>query len=488
MGQVLLKGGYLLDLDREFEVGDLLLQDGEIVKVGGVIEAPGSKLIDARARVIIPGLINAHTHSNQSLERGLCDRLPLDAWMVLASYGGAGARLTPRDLYVSTMLGAMEMLQTGTTSVLDCARVDLEWFDEGIDAILEAYADVGMRASIAVQYADLDFFSSIPTSLLGKEAPPKSPSRSLGIDAIMARVEAYIGRWTGKNSRLTPCLGPSSIPRCSTELFEASVALAKQKKVHLQTHLLSAKSQVAVATERFRGPTVRYLEELGALKGWASYAHGIWLDDEEIGVLAATDAVVVHNPVSNLKLGAGIAPIPSMLQAGVTVALGSDGASSNDNQNMFETIKSAAILHRVATPPELWPGAVDALRMCWDGGSAAMGERIGRLSPNYKGDLTLLRTPNIFISPKEQMLQQLVYSERGSNVDIVLVNGEIVVSDGRLVTIDVDRILAEAQDVVTRIWANLPERHRRFEELRSMLEMLERKVGALPLKFARTCW
>ena len=487
MAHILLRGGYLLDLDRDLGTGDLLAENGEIVRVGGDIEAPGAEVIDARGRVVIPGLINAHTHSNQSIERGLCDRLPLDAWMVVASYGGAGARLQPRDLYLSAMVGAIEMLSTGTTSVLDCARSDASWFDEGLDAILQAYDDVGIRATVAAQYSDLDFYSSIPMGLID-ESKAKDPQQRIAVlDEVLDRAERYLDRWEGRNPRLAPSLGPSSVPRCSTELFEASVELAKRKGARLQTHLLSAKSQVPVADQRFGGPTVEYLQRLGALESWASYAHGIWLSDDEVALLGDTDAVIVHNPVSNLKLGAGIAPVPAMRRAGVRVALGSDGASSNDSQNMFETTKAAAIVHRVTSTPDLWPGAADALQMCWEGGAAAMGQPIGRLALGCRADLTLLRTPSLFIAPKEHMLHQLVYAELGRSVDTVLVDGRVVVRDGRVVTVDVESLLQEAQELVSRIWSALPERQQRFEEARPMLEELERAVGALPLAFARTC-
>ena len=487
MSTLLIKGGYFLQPDEPLVQADVLVADDEIAAVGDVTAPPGADVLDVAGRVVIPGLINAHTHSNQSIEKGLCDRLPLDAWMVLASYGGAGARLEPRDLYVSAMLGAIEMLTTGTTAVLDCNRTEPAWYDEGMDAVMQAYIDIGMRANVATQYADLDFFSSIPLGLIDAPDSLASRARRANVNDSLDRAERFIDRWNNRHALLTPMLGPSSVPRCSQELFEGSLALARRKGVRLQTHLLSAKSQVPVAEERFAGSTVDYLRTLGGLQEWTSFAHGIWLSDEEVAMLGETDAGIVHNPVSNQKLGAGIAPAPALVRAGVNVALGSDGASSNDSQNMFETVKSAAILHRIANPPDQWPGAEDALRMCWQGGAAVMGKPIGRIAPGCKADLTVLSTDSLLLAPKEQLMNQIVYSELGMSVETVIVGGEVVVRDRRIQTIDVDAVFAEAQELAARVWASLPERFTRYEETEPILRQLERQVGALELRFARTC-
>ncbi|MGH2378601.1 MAG: amidohydrolase family protein [Candidatus Limnocylindria bacterium] len=480
----LIRGGYLFDTERPFEVGDLLIEDGAIARAGPGIDAPGAEVIDASGRVVIPGLINAHTHSNQSIEKGLCDALPLDAWMVVASYGGAGATLAPDDLYLSTMVGALEMLETGTTSVLDCPRCDQRWFDEGMDRVMSAYADVGMRANVAAQYSDLDFFGSLPLHVIGEERPDK---RTAAVPELLGRIEPYLERWSGKHPLLRPMLGPSSLPRCSVELFEASIALARKCGVALHTHLLSAKSQVPLASERYGGSTVEFLRRIGGLEPWTSFAHAIWLDDREIEILAASGTTVVHNPVSNLKLGAGIAPVPALLAAGVPVALGTDGASSNDSQNMFETLKTAAIVQRPAVTRERWPTAMQTLRMCWDGGARALQQRVGRLAPGYRADVVLLRTGELRIAPKDQVANQLVYAELGRSVDTVLVDGRAVVREGRVVSVDAARIRADAQRLVDGIWGSLAEREKRFAEVGPMLERLEREVRALPVGFSRFC-
>jgi len=432
--------------------------------------------------IVMPGLINAHTHSNQSIEKGLCDALPLDAWMVVASYGGAGATLQPNDLYLSTMVGALEMVASGTTAVLDVPRADQRWFDAGMDEIMRAYLDIGMRANVAAQYSDLEFFDSLPMSLIGED---KERPRTASVPELMARLEPYLVRWRDRHPRLRPMLGPSSLPRCSIELFEASVDLAKRTGVGLHTHLLSAKSQVPLAKQRYGGSTVAFLERIGALQPWTSFAHAIWLDDAEVARMGELGATIVHNPVSNLKLGAGIAPVPALRRAGAHVALGTDGASSNDSQNMFETVKAAAIIQRPIVQRSEWPTALDALAMCWDAGARAIGQPVGRLAKGYRADLVLLRPGELRLAPKEQIANQLVYAELGRSVDTVLVEGEIVLKERRFVTVDAPALLADAQRLVDGIWSSLPARAARFAEVGPTLERLEQRVRDLSIGFTR---
>ncbi len=435
-----------------------------------------------------PGIGERPHPLKQTLEKGLCDTLPLDAWMVVASYGGAGALMAPDELRVSTLMGAAEMLKTGTTTVVDCVRVDESCFADGLDAVMTAYVEVGMRAAVAAQYTDLDFFSSLPLELIdGGEAllrPRRSPPSE-----VLAHVDAFLRRWVGRHRRVTPMLGPSSLPRCSTELFEASIDLARQRGARLQTHLLSARSQVPFATARFGRSTVDYLDHLGCLEEWASFAHAIWLDDTEVARMAASPAVAVHNPVSNLKLGAGLAPASKLWSLGGRVALGTDGASSNDSQNMWETVKMAAILQRIASEPADWPRASDTLGMCWKGGALVTGQDLGCLDVGAFGDVAVLGWGQLLPGPAEQARQQLVYSELGSSVRWVIVDGDVVVRNGALQTIDVESVQSEAAEIVERIWSTLPARLERFEEVAGVLGRLEHAVSQLPLEFRRSwCW
>ena len=488
MSDVLIRGAHLLDAHRPFETGDILVRGGVIAEVAPSIAPPdGVQVIEAAGRIVMPGFVNAHTHSNQALEKGLCDRFPLDAWMVIASYGGAASELRPRDLYVSAMVGAIEMIRSGTTAALDMARVDPRWFEEGTDAIMQAYADVGLRAAVAVTITDLDFASSLPLELVPGAADDLKPGRVASVDDIAAHLETFVARWKGRHPLLQPMVGPSSLPRCSTELFGAALDIARNHGVGMQTHLLSAKSQVFVGTQRYGGSTVDFLGRMGALEDWVSFAHSIWLDDKEAETIAKSPAVVVHNPVSNLKLGAGRSPVPLMVKHGANIALGSDGASSADNQNMFETVKGAAIVHRIAHDQSEWITAPQALSMCWEGGAKAMRTATGRIAPGMQADLTILNRRSLFLAPKEQMEGQLVHSELGASVDSVLVAGRVVLEDGRITLVDEAAIHAEAQEIVERLHSTLPARMEKFEKMRPLMQTLERTVNRTALHFSRYC-
>lgn len=492
MTTLVLRGAVPFDLEvlrtgRVPSRTDLVITDGVIAAIGAVDPATlpaDAEILDVTDQVVIPGLVNSHTHSNQTLEAGLCDRLPLDAWMVVASYGGAGAALSPRELYVSSALGAIQMIRTGCTAVLDCARAAQDDFSNGMDAIMQAYLDTGLRATVAAQFTDLDYFASIPLWLVGEDAPVATRRPS---DEVLGPARAFVERWRDRSTRVRPCLGPSSLPRCSMELFGASVDLAQQLDCGLQTHLLSARSQVAYGDRHYLGSTVQFLEEIGALRPWASFAHAIWLSDEEVERFAAHDAVAVHNPVSNLKLGAGVAPVPSLLAAGAAVAIGADGASSNDTQNMFETLKMSAIVHRVMHAPDRWPGALDALSMCWEGGARALRQPIGRIAVGCAADLVVLDRHAYGATAPQQIANQLVYAELGGSVDTVVVDGRVLLR-GKVVTcVDEVALRAEARQIIDRLWAGLPARLARFDELAPMLGRLERAVGAVPLAFVRCC-
>jgi cytosine/adenosine deaminase-related metal-dependent hydrolase len=466
----------------------MVLQGGAIAAIGaGLQPPPGARIVDASRHLIVPGLVNAHTHSNQALERGLSDNLPLDSWMVLASYGGAGARLDADDLYVATAFGALEMLRSGCTSVVDMARVDQgPDFDAQADAVVRAYRDVGLRAGVAIQYSDLDFFESLPLHLVAER--PLLPASPPGVlDTILANVTGWLRRMqAAADPTIVPMLGPSSVPRCSDLLFERSAALAGQLDVGMQTHLLSARSQVPLAERRFGKRTVERLAEMGCLGERVSFAHAIWLDAAEIRLLAETRTAVVSNPVSNQKLGAGIAPLQLLRDAGAVIALGTDGASSNDNQDMWATVKSAAILHKTYGPVEEWVSAQDALRWTWEGGARVLRLPIGRLAVGGLADLTLLRLDRLLRVPTEHMRNQLVYASAGSAVDSVYVHGRLVLDAGRVLGVDEDAIWRAAQRIVDRLYGAIDARLKTFESARPAMTALERAVRALALPIERS--
>jgi 5-methylthioadenosine/S-adenosylhomocysteine deaminase len=487
MNDLLVKGGTLFDIGRSVETGDILVRDGRIVAIAPALDAKDASVFDARGKIVMPGLVNAHTHSNQALEKGLCDRYPLDAWMVIASYGGKNAELSPRELHVSAMIGAIEMIRCGSTAVLDMPRIPLGEFEKATDAIMQAYVDVGIRAGVAASFTDLNFAASLPLELVPGLIDELKPAPMARIPDILGHLEGFIARWKGRHPLVQPMVGPSSLPRCSTEMFEAAVHLARDRGVGLQTHLLSGKGQVMVGRKRYGGSTVAFLQRIGALNESSSYAHSIWLDDEEIGLIANSPAVIVHNPVSNMKLGSGRAPIPQLKKAGAHIALGADGGSSADAQNMFENLKGVAVSHRNCLEQEDWILAEDALGMCWRGGALALKQPIGRLAEGYHADLTILNTTTLLVAPWEQLAGQIVHSEMGASVETVIVGGKVVLDHGRFASVDEAALRGEALEIISRVYAGLPERMARFETVRPLFRELEAKVYRTALGFTRYC-
>ena len=455
---ILIRGGLVLAaVDAEPIPQDVLIEGGRIVAVGTDLEpGPDATLLDARDRLIIPGLINAHTHAHNTLARGAVDGLPLELWLQPLAARVAGR--TPREIYVGAALGAVEMLKSGTTCACDMAQV-LPWATDGtLDAVAQAYADVGARVVIAPQVADLPFYCGLAglEPLLPKDVLDELAARPpVPRHEVLAVLWRFAGRWHGAaDGRINVGVGPTLATVCSRELLEACADLAGRWELTLQTHLAETKGEAYTALAAFGQSFTAYLHELGLLGPRTLLAHGVWIDQNDLELIAASGSSVAHNPVSNLKLGAGLAPVVDLLAHGCNVALGTDGAASSDNLNLFGPLRLAAILARAVEPNyDRWPGAADAFRMATVGGARAAGlaGQVGEIRPGLLADLVLLDLRATYYHPRNSLLEQLVYCEVGSSVRTVLVGGRVVVQDGRLTTLDEDALLAEADEIGQRI-------------------------------------
>jgi len=459
---LLIRGGLVLpDAATAPGPADILIEGDRIARVALRLEpGPQDRVIDARDCLLIPGLVNAHTHAHNNLAKAAIDGLPLEIWIQYLA--ARVANRTPRDIYVGTALGAIEMVKTGTTCACDMAQVTPWPTDEALDAVARAYADVGLRASIAAQVFDLSFLDSLagldrllPDDL--RAAVTRRPRYPR--DEVLATVRGAVGRWHGAaGGRIRFGVGPNLVTLCSDTFLEACRELSHERDLTFQTHLSETKAEAYSARVRYGMRATEKLRELGLLGPRTLLAHCVWLDDRELDVLAETGSAVAHNPVSNLKLGAGIAPVLKMRDRGITVALGTDGSASNDNQNMFYPLRLAAIVHRAVDPDfDRWPGAADVLRMATVEGAraAGFGDAVGRIAPGCKADLVILDLKQSYYHPRNDLVRQLVYCEVGSSVRTVLVDGRVVVEDGRVTTVDEAALLAEADEVGRRIAAEM---------------------------------
>jgi 5-methylthioadenosine/S-adenosylhomocysteine deaminase len=455
---MLIRGGLVLTQPGVRPGASDILVDGErIARVGPDLEAsPETTVLDARDRLVIPGLVNAHTHAHNNVARGAIGGLPLELWLL--PLRARVERLTRRDLYVMTALGALEMIRTGTTTACDMAQTGPWPTDEMVDAVAQAYVDVGLRASIAPQFADLPFSRSLaglaellPADLRDESAGRPGFPRAEVMDVLRRAVD----RWDGAaGGRIRLGLGPSIATVCSDELLSACGELTESRGVPLQIHLSETKAEAYTAVRLQGKSSAARLSALGLLTPRTVLAHAIWLDERDLDLVAAGGCSVAHNPVSNLRLGAGVAPLLELRERGCTVALGTDGAASNDNQNMFGPLKLAALLHRVVLPDhDRWPSAADVFRMATVNGARAAGfdGQIGRIAAGMQADLVLLDLRAPHYHPRNDLFAQLVYGEAGGSVRTVLVAGRVVLQDGRVTTVDEPALLDEADAIGQRI-------------------------------------
>ncbi|MDE0173200.1 MAG: amidohydrolase [Defluviicoccus sp.] len=469
---ILLRDAMVLSLDRDDVVHDranVVVSGGEISAIGpdtGLGEGRFDRVIEGRGRLLAPGFVNAHTHSPANLIQGTGDRLshPAFMWMNQAYT----AHRTAREVYVSAMLGCIQMLLSGTTAVLDhfpgqaCTMED-------VDAVMEAYRDSGMRAVLGLRFYDAAFADILPDDdaiprEVAAEIEALDPLKPVPLEEVRALTVGAVQRWHGFDGRLAVFPAPSNPERCSDAALVMCGELAERYDLGIHTHLLESRVQAEIAQRKYGCTMVEHLDRLGLLDRRLSLAHSIWLDDDDIGRLADGGSVVVHNPESNLKIGAGTAPIPAMMAKGVKIALGTDGAGTNDNLIMHEALRLAAILHRPALPERgRWPGADDVLRMATAGGAAAILQSgtVGSIEVGKRADLVLYRLDAPWWVPVNDPSSQMVFAENGSSVETVLVDGRVVVEDGRIVAFDAESILEEAAPMMSRIL----ERNRRLYAL-----------------------
>ncbi|MBI4318555.1 MAG: amidohydrolase family protein [Chloroflexi bacterium] len=468
MSTLLIRNGYILDplhdhgWVEDLRHSDILINDGIISGVGSFAAETADSTIEASGKLVIPGLISAHTHATTTFDRALVDNCPLDPWMLYVV--NASMSMTPRDTYVATALAAVELLESGTTALFDLTSVSPAVFDEKVEAVVTAFQDVGIRAVVAPSVSDLPFSKTLPlhivADLTGLDHLDIRPLYDTA--AWLDGCRGFLRRWHGKDPLTTCSLGLSGPHRCSPEVMEGVSELVHQYQTGLQTHVYETKSQWIAAQRMFPRGMLRHMHEIGLLGPRTSLAHCVWLAEEDIDLIEETGTTVVHNPISNVRIGSGVAPVHKMRDKSIVVALGADGPGSGDKANMFEVVKCAALIHKLYGPRETWLRAGESLNMCLAGGAAVLGQPIGALRPGYRADISILRMDHLFKMPKEHMIRQLAYSELGSSVETVLVDGRTVVSGGSVVTVDAAALHAEAQEIVSRIYADLPRRDALF--------------------------
>jgi len=454
----LIHGGRLLTVGRlGGEPTDLLIDGDEIVAVLAPGESVGEDAlrIDAGDRLLIPGLINAHTHAATQLSKGMVDRYSLE--LLLSAYPWTTGGRTVEYKYLSAYIGALEMVRKGCTACYDlAAEIPVPTVD-GIEAVARAYHDVGMRAVIAPMMADVSFYNAIPGLM---DAIPlglrerAAAIRPQSFDKSLATCRSILGGWSFDREWLRPALGPTIPHHCTDDFLIGCRDLAKDYDVGVQMHVLESKVQAITGIKRYGTTLVGHVHKLGLIAPNFTAAHAIWLDDDDLQRLADSGACVAHSPGSNLRLGSGIAPSIHMREYGITVGIGTDGCVCSDNQNMFEAMRLAAFGSRVQdADPRKWLSAADAFEAATVGGARALGmeDRIGRLAPGYKADIVMLDLTSINYVPLNNPLYHVVFCEDGTGVERVMIGGRMVVKGGAVIGVDMRKLANEANDAVARL-------------------------------------
>ena len=490
---MLLRGGSVLDRSGAgLERADVLVEGDRIAAVAPDLgSVAGAEVLDASGRIVLPGLVNAHTHAHNNLSKGLAD-----AWTLELLLGYAAALYGERsadDHYLTAVVGAIEMLKTGCTAAYDLFTAVPGPTEEAVEAVVQAYRDVGMRAVIAPVITDVPALHAIPGLLERLPTEPRQRVERLtlpGAEALLQQAELAIRRWHGAaGGRIRIAVAPNTPGQASEALLAGCARLVREHGVGFHTHVAETKVQVMNSLRRWGTPLAPRLATLGLLGPGFVAAHGVWLTEEEIGMLADAGAAVAHNPASNLRVGSGIAPVREMLDRGLTVGIGSDGSLASDNQDMFEAMRFAALVGNVRFPHHTarWVRGEEVWRMATVGGARLMGlgEEIGAIAPGRKADLILLRAESAFLRPLNHATRALVYAETGADVETALVDGRVVLDGGRVLGVDEERLRARAQEAADRLRA---ESARRWEEVRPLtpyVEAASRAVVALPYSVNR---
>ncbi|RST87692.1 amidohydrolase [Aquibium carbonis] len=477
MTGILIRGATILTLDpvhgTEPISGDVLIDGTRIAAIGAGLDAgPDVEVIDGRGKLVMPGLVNAHTHSSETFFRGRYEKMPLEVWLLYA-YPLLMGPVIDRDLLrLRSLLLATESLKAGVTAMTDCFFDPPHHDLDRLGTVFSAYELAGIRATVSSDVMNIPTLAALPFA--GEVFPPDiqrmlDVGPMIGAQAYLDFCRAAIAAFHGRAGRLNFQIAPSAPQRCTADLLTGCFDLAVQHGLPFHCHVLETITQAVTGPELHGRSLVRYMDDLGVLGRNTTMAHSVWVDDADMALMGRAGVSVVHNAVSNLKLGAGVAPVRRLMDAGVTLALGTDGISSNDTASIFDVMRVAGLLHGASGPDaDTWLSAAELLRAATLGGarSAMMEHVCGSLEPGKAADLILLDLDDCAFTPLNDIARHLVYAASGSNVKTAIVAGEVVMRDRRMTRFDEDAMFAEIR---ARVPAYLAA-HGEIEEKNRFLE------------------
>ena len=412
------------------ENGAVAVEGAAIVAVGSAAEIAGkysaSQTINAAGQIILPGLINTHTHAPMVLYRGLADDLALMDWLTKYIFPAEKATVSPEFVRVGTRLAALEMIESGTTTF-----VDMYYFEDDIASVVH---DAGLRAVLGQSVI------KFPVA----DAPTPA-------DAL-ARAEAFLTKWKD-DPLVTAAVAPHAPYTLEPETLKAARALANKHKAPLLIHLAETKDEIKIINDAHHTTPARFLDGLGVWDGRSLAAHAVWLDDADIEVLARKRVGLAHNPESNMKLASGVARVPDWMNRSVRAGLGTDGAASNNDLDMFEAMRAAALLHKVSTGnPQAMPAA-QVLELATRRGAEALGmaDRIGSLEPGKQADIITVDVSGARQTPMFDPISHLVYVTRGDDVRNTIVAGRPLMLGQNVTVLKKADVLREARALAVKV-------------------------------------
>ncbi|HEV8131319.1 MAG TPA: amidohydrolase [Acidobacteriota bacterium] len=416
---LLIRNGYILTMDasfNEFRPGFVAIRGSRIAAVGPMSEAArfaAKETIDAAGKIVMPGLINTHTHAPMTLFRGLGGDSDLMEWLQKYIFPAEARNVNPDLVKWGTQLACYEMIQSGTTTF-----IDMYYFEDDLAAAVKA---AGMRGVLGETIIDM-------------AAPDNKTSRQ-----ALSYTRKFIEHWR-QDLMITPAVAPHAAYTCSKETLQQSQKLANEFHVPLITHLSETETEVKNIRAKYGSTPAAYLDSFGFLQDSLIAAHCVWITDQEIPLLKKNGVGVAHNPESNMKLASGVAPLKKFLDAGIAVGLGTDGAASNNNLDMFEEIDSMAKLHKLWNRDPAFLSAKEAVRIATRGGAEVLDRQqdLGSLEPGKLADMILVRATDAPAIPMYDVYAQLAYALKGWNVDSSVINGKIVMRNRVVRTINFD--------------------------------------------------
>ena len=440
---LIIAGDYVVTMDDDGTVvsnGAVAIDDGLIIAIGPAedIDARYSAngRLDGANRIVMPGLINGHSHAAMTLLRGVADDLDLMDWLQNYIFPAEVEFVDDEFVRIGTELACWEMIRGGTTTF-----VDMYYYPDMIAQVVE---QCGVRAYVSATVID-----------------QRSPDAESAADSLL-KGQAFVDAWKGRNSRITPIWGPHANYTLNAEQLSDTRAAADAAGIPISIHLSESPFEVEYSKSTYGTTSIELMESIGFFDGPTIGAHVVWPTENEIGILAERRVGVIHNPTSNMKISSGISPVTDMLEAGVLVGLGTDGAASNNDLDMWEEMRLATFLQKVDTMDPKALSASTVLRMATRGGAEAIGlhESVGSLEVGKRADLIQVSFDDVHFVPTYDVISHLVYVTDEQDVASVTVDGRLLMRNGEFLTIDTDRVRREATALAARIQAALAERNR----------------------------